>query len=307
MRYSGDTDFHRERSVVARPALPEDFSLERFFDYAIDMLCVADASGYFLKVNRAFERVMGYTREELLKHPFVEFVHPDDRAETIAETQRLSTGNLCFKYENRYRARDGSWKVISWTCYPDPETGLMYAVARDMTEEREREDRLDGITRIPNRRVWDEMAEEEARRAQRLGHGLGLALLDVDHLRAFNEAEGHLEGDRVLRRIAEVLSGQLRRAGDFVARYNGGTFGVLFPSPAGPEPPRDHCETLRAAVEGLDIGFTDGRGTARRLTVSGGFVLRTPARGDPPSLLEEPAQQALARAKAQGRNRIETA
>src|SRR3989304_6111985 len=54
---------------VARPSLPDHFSLERFFDYAIDMLCVADASGYFLKVNRAFERGMGYTRDELLSRP----------------------------------------------------------------------------------------------------------------------------------------------------------------------------------------------------------------------------------------------
>lgn len=292
---------------MARPSLPDHFSLERFFDYAIDMLCVADASGYFLKVNRAFERVMGYSREELLERPFVEFVHPDDRADTIAETKRLSTGQLTFKYENRYRAKDGAWKLISWTCYPDPETGLMYAVARDMTEERQREDRLDGITRIPNRRVFDETATEETRRASRLRQPLGLALMDVDHLRAFNEAEGHLDGDRVLRRVAEALSAQLRRAGDLVARYNGGTFGVLFPSPKDLDGPRVHCDTLREAVEHLDLTFTDTQGEARQLTLSGGFVLRVPERGDPPAALVEPARDALGRAKARGRNRIETA
>jgi diguanylate cyclase (GGDEF)-like protein/PAS domain S-box-containing protein len=292
---------------VKRPSLPEHFSLERFFDYAIDMLAVADASGYFLKVNRAFERVMGYTREELLSRPFVEFVHPDDRAETIAETMRLSTGAICFKYENRYRAKDGSWKIVSWTCYPDPETGLMYAAARDVTEEREREDRLDGITRIPNRRVFDETATDETRRAQRLRQPVGLALLDVDHLRAFNGAEGHLEGDRVLRRIAEALAAQMRRAGDLVARYNGGTFGVLFPSPAEPDRPRAHCDTLRATVEDLDLAFTDTSGEPRQLTISGGFVVRVPERGDEPAVLVNPAQGALERAKARGRNRIESA
>jgi diguanylate cyclase (GGDEF)-like protein/PAS domain S-box-containing protein len=292
---------------VARPTLPEHFNLERFFDYAIDMLCVADATGYFLKVNRAFERVMGYSREELLSRPFVEFVHPDDRADTIAETRRLSTGQLTFKYENRYRSKDGGWKVISWTCYPDPETGLMYAVARDMTEERGREDRLDGITGIPNRRVFDETATEETRRAQRLRTPLGLALLDVDHLRAFNEAEGHLEGDRGLRRVAEALSAQLRRAGDLVARFNGGTFGVLFPSPKDADGARAHCDTLRTAVEQLDLTFTDTAGDARQLTLSGGFVVRVPERGEVPAALLTPAHEALRRAKARGRNRIETA
>lgn len=292
---------------MGRPSLPADFSLERFFDYAIDMLCVADATGYFLKVNRAFERVMGYTREELLSRPFVEFVHPDDRAETVAETSRLSTGTLCLKFENRYRAKGGSWKTLAWTCYPDPETGLMYAVARDMTEAREREDRRDGITGIANRRVFDETAAEETRRAQRLAQPLGVALLDVDHLRAFNEAEGHLEGDRVLRRIAEVLSAQMRRAGDLVARYNGGTFGVLFPSPKDQDRPRTHCDTLRVAVEQMDLEFTDTRGEPRQLTLSGGFVVRVPERGDPPMVLVDPAREALGRAKAQGRNRIESA
>ena len=292
---------------MARPSLPKDFSLERFFDYAIDMLCVADPSGYFLKVNRAFERVIGYSQDELLSRPFVEYVHPDDRAETIAETQRLSSGNLCFKYENRYHAKDGSWKVIAWTCYPDPETGLMYAVARDMTEERQREDRLDGITLIPNRRVFEETTTDETRRAQRLRQPLGLALLDVDHLRAFNQAEGHLEGDRTLRRIAETLSAQLRRAGDFVARYNGGTFGVLFPNPSDPTAPRVHCDTLRTAVQDLGLTFKDARGVARQLTISGGFVLRVPERGEEPNVLVAPAQEALSRAKSQGRNRIESA
>lgn len=292
---------------MARPRIPEQFDLERFFDYAIDMLCIADASGFFLKVNRAFERVFGYSREELLARPFVEFVHPDDRADTIAETRRLSTGELCFAYENRYRAKDGSWKQISWTCYPDPETGLMYAVARDMTQERERDNWLDGITGIPNRRVFDETLGEEIRRAHRAGVALGLALLDVDHLRAFNQAVGHLEGDRVLRRIAEAMAAQLRRAGDFLARYNGGTFGVLFPTTQNADAPRVHCETLRGTVEEMDLTFTDGGGGGRQLTMSGGLVTRVPGRV--PTTLEftGPAQDALRRAKAHGRNRIEAA
>lgn len=288
-------------------AKPSEFDLERFFDYAIDMLCIADASGYFRKVNRAFERVMGYTREELLSRPFVEFVHPDDRAETLAETKRLSTGNICFAYENRYRAKDGSWKYISWTCYPDVETGLMYAVARDMTQDHLREDRLDGITRIPNRRSFDETAAEECRRAVREGSPLGIALLDVDHLRAFNEAQGHLEGDRALRRIADTLSSQLRRAGDFVARYNGGTFAVLFPGARSASAGPQYCETLRRAIADLDLAFGKAGAGAGKLTLSGGFAQSVPQRGETPAQLVAAAQAALQRAKANGRDRVERA
>ena len=57
---------------------PQPFDLDRFFDYAVDMLCIADVAGYFRRVNHSFERVLGYTQEELLSRPFVEFVHPDD-------------------------------------------------------------------------------------------------------------------------------------------------------------------------------------------------------------------------------------
>jgi diguanylate cyclase (GGDEF)-like protein/PAS domain S-box-containing protein len=292
---------------VTRSPIPDKFDLERFFDYAIDMLCITDGSGYFLKVNRAFERVLGYSREELLAHPFVDFVHPDDRGEMLAETKRLSQGNMCFAYENRYRAKDGSWKYISWTCYPDGETGLMYAVARDMTEERIREDRLDGITGIPNRRVFDEAVADEFRRAARLSLPLGLALLDVDHLRAYNESAGHLEGDRLLRRIAEALSARLRRAGDLLARYNGGTFGILLADVREIASARDYCEQLRQAVAEMNLAFQAPSGTRTVLTMSGGFATSNPKRGDTPDPLVKTAQRALIRAKAQGRDRLESA
>jgi diguanylate cyclase (GGDEF)-like protein/PAS domain S-box-containing protein len=291
---------------VTRSPSPAEFDLERFFDYAIDMLCIAAPSGYFLKVNRAFERVMGYSREELLARPFVEFVHPDDRGETIAETRRLSQGSVSFAYENRYKAKDGSWKYISWTCYPDPETGLMYAVARDMTEQRTREDRLDGITGIPNRRVFDDALTEEFRRAARLSLPLGVALLDVDHLRAYNEAQGHLEGDRVLRQIAEALSARLRRAGDLLARYNGGTFGVLFADVRDVDTARSYCDQLRGIVTSMGVAFQGASGS-RTLTLSAGFATTSPARGDTPAPLLKTAQRALVRAKAQGRDRLESA
>jgi diguanylate cyclase (GGDEF)-like protein len=145
------------------------------------------------------------------------------------------------------------------------------------------------------------------RRSHRQKLPLGIALFDVDHLRAYNEAEGHLDGDRVLRRIAETFASQVRRAGDLVARYNGGTFGVVFATPGDVEGFQAYCDTLRRGVEELDIGFTDTRGTPTRLTVSAGIVARVPGRGEPPDALVEPARQALSRAKAQGRNRIEAA
>lgn len=286
-----------------RPADASSFDLERFFDYAVDMLCIADHEGYFRRVNRSFERVLGYDRAELLSRPFLEFVHPDDRLETVAETKRLSSGQLCLSFQNRYRTRDGAYRHLAWTCYPDPETGLLYAVARDVTEERARESSVDGITGVANRHVWDAAVAEEVRRAVRLRTTLALGLFDVDRLRAYNEAVGHREGDRRLREIAAAMEGCLRRSGDLIGRYEGGTFGVLMGGAPDLRKATGHGDRLRVAVEALSLSFTGEHGSGQ-LTLSGGVVSRIPVRGDDPSELVQAALRALANAKAAGRNRV---
>jgi diguanylate cyclase (GGDEF)-like protein/PAS domain S-box-containing protein len=282
---------------------PAVFDLERFFDFAIDMLCIADHEGYFRRVNRSFERVLGYDQQELLAHPFLEFVHPDDRVETIAETKRLSSGQVTLAFENRYRAKDGSYRQLSWTCYPDPDTGLLYAVARDVTDERRRDSKVDGITGVVARHAWEEALGEELRRAARLRVPLAVGLFDVDRFKAYNDAMGHTEGDKRLREIAAALNSNMRRSGDLVGRYEGGTFGILIGGAPDLKRATAHGDRLRITVESLGIQFETPDGP-RRLTVSGGVVSRMPYRGDEPEQLLDAARRALANAKAAGGNRV---
>jgi PAS domain S-box-containing protein len=103
------------------------------------MLCVADTQGYFRRVNRAFERVLGWTSEELLRRPFLDFVHPEDVDATVHEISRLASGIPTASFENRYRCSDGGYRNLLWTAFPEAETGLLYAVARDMTDRDRRE------------------------------------------------------------------------------------------------------------------------------------------------------------------------
>ena len=106
----------------------------RFFDLSLDLLCIADFDGYFKQLNPAWETVLGYTSEELLSKPFVDFVHPDDVAKTVEETRRITEGELTVSFENRYRHKDGSYRALLWTAAPSMRGKRIFAVARDITD-----------------------------------------------------------------------------------------------------------------------------------------------------------------------------
>jgi len=126
--------------TTARRAQAE---LEKFFSLSMDFLCISSSDGYFKRVSPGVTEMLGWSPEEFRARPFVELVHPDDRAATVAEVERqMSTGQRVLNFENRYRHKDGSWRLLSWRSVPDPRTGLMYATARDITESRRTEDRV---------------------------------------------------------------------------------------------------------------------------------------------------------------------
>src|SRR5262249_1382041 len=107
-----------------------------------DMICTANEAGYFTRVNPAFERVLGYTTEELLRTPYMELIHPDDQEATAAEMARLAREHVpTVEFENRFRSKDGSPKWLAWTSTPFL-GGLIYASARDVTERKRQEEEL---------------------------------------------------------------------------------------------------------------------------------------------------------------------
>ena len=110
--------------------------LATLFEQSLDMLCIASVDGYFLRLNPAWERTLGYTAEELMSRPYVEFVHPDDRQPTTREARQLAGGESTVMFENRYRCKDGTYRWLSWKSAPLPEQGLVYAMARDVTEQK---------------------------------------------------------------------------------------------------------------------------------------------------------------------------
>lgn len=111
-------------------------------ELSLDLIATASFEGRFLTVNPAFTRVLGYSSAELVSRPFLDFVHPDDRAATIAaaETQ-TEEGKPVVAFLNRYRAKDGSYRWLEWMSRPDRQARQLIAVARDVTERHELEER----------------------------------------------------------------------------------------------------------------------------------------------------------------------
>lgn len=142
-RHIQDVNHRLRTELEARRQAEQD--VERFFALSLDMLCIAKSDGYFKRVSPAFTQTLGWTAEELLTRPFLDFVHPDDRVATLREVERqVAGGEQVLQFDNRYQHKDGSWRVLSWKSVPQPD-GLMYAIARDITEQRRAELKFRGL------------------------------------------------------------------------------------------------------------------------------------------------------------------
>lgn len=114
---------------------------DRLFNLSLDMLCIAGMDGSFRRVNPAFDRVLGYAAEEITGKPMLDYVHPEDLGATVEELRQLATGKPS-SFENRWRGADGRYRWLLWAINPVPEEKLLYAVAHDITDRREDEEKL---------------------------------------------------------------------------------------------------------------------------------------------------------------------
>ncbi|HKO05112.1 MAG TPA: PAS domain S-box protein [Candidatus Acidoferrales bacterium] len=147
------------REIAERARAEED--LNRFFNVSADMMCAAGTDGYFKRVNPAWEKSLGYSVAELLARPYVEFVHPDDRAATQAAAQESYATGLP-SFENRYRTKQGDYRWLNWNSSPDQQRGLIYAAARDITERKKAEEDLRNLAASLEDRVAERTSSLEA-------------------------------------------------------------------------------------------------------------------------------------------------
>jgi PAS domain S-box-containing protein len=150
-----------QRSEDARQRVLEE--RDRFFEVSIDMLATANEDGYFIRLNPAWTKTLGYDLEELRGRPYVDFVHPDDRDATNAEAARqVNRGQTVLNFQNRYRHRDGSYRWLEWTSTPSIDGTRLYAMARDITARKQEDERLAAML-APAREAQRRRAEAHRR------------------------------------------------------------------------------------------------------------------------------------------------
>lgn len=163
---------------------------------------------------------------------------------------------------------------------------------------------LDGLTGIANRRRFEIRIEDDWSRAQRSGQPLTLLMIDVDSFKAYNDTYGHLAGDDCLRQLAQVMTSAVTRSSDLVARYGGEEFAVIMPD-TGEKGGRRVAHEIKRRVSQLAIPHSGNLADSDSVTVSIGVASVVPTFGMSADSLQAAADEALYRAKGNGRNRVE--
>ena len=130
------TDIHERKLLEAQSTR----DLNRIWSLSQELMLVCDYTGRISAVNPATTRHLGWAAHEMVGKVLSDFLHPDDMASTAAEVGKLSAGVTTLAFENRYMTRDGAYRLLSWTAVPD--SGMIHAVARDITRERATENAL---------------------------------------------------------------------------------------------------------------------------------------------------------------------
>lgn len=272
------------------------------FDLILDAVCVVDRHGHFVFVSSAFERIFGYRPDEVIGQPMLNLVYPEDRDHTLRTVDTIMTGELMPRFENRWMHKDGRVIHVMWSARWSEEHQVRIAVARDITDRKQMEERLqhmaghDPLTDLPNRALLLDRLQTALAHARRDQTHLSLLFIDIDNFKHINDTFGHVMGDILLQKIAGRLRDCVRES-DTVGRMGGDEFLVLLNNIDTVDDARIIAAKICAA---LDQPFVIGDNQLR-ITPSIG-IAHYPQHGDDESLLIQHADEAMYRSKSAGGN-----
>ena len=284
-----------------------------------DVIVLSDFRGNRSYVSPAAERMGGWKEEDLEPYHSLDLVHPEDRQGVEKALGMLRSSGEGALIECRVRKKNGKyiWVESSLHAVNDPTTGLVTGIlnlVRDISKRKIAEQKLqdayhaleelsltDPLTRLANRRHFDQCVASEWQRARREDRPLSLLLVDVDWFKSYNDTYGHLRGDSCLKQISEVMTSVVTRAGDLVARFGGEEFAVVLPNTT-KEGAIAVAENICASLRQMRL--THEANPLGYVTISVGCSTIIPVAGAHSSILIQRADEAMYAAKKNGRNRV---
>ncbi len=285
--------------------------LAAIVEFSDDAILSVTMDGVIISWNNGARKLYGYAKREAINHPVSLLIPPARVEESPKLLERIRRGEVVDHYETVRRRKDGTLIDVALTMSPIKSAGKITGasvIARDITEIKKTEELLrrlsttDALTGLANRRAFDLFLSDEWRRALRERRQISMMMLDVDFFKKYNDTYGHLKGDACLKSVAGVLKNVARRPGDKVARFGGEEFVVLLSS-ADAQHAVSIAEKIRMDVEALRIPH-EKSDISDYVTISIGVVSITPQQNMSPSDLINSADEALYRAKEEGRNRV---
>jgi diguanylate cyclase (GGDEF)-like protein/PAS domain S-box-containing protein/hemerythrin-like metal-binding protein len=231
------------------------FPLDIFLSISLDILCIADENGKFVRVNSEFSKLLGYEIADVEGMQVIDLVHPEDMPPTLEAIRRLSEGEPVPYFINRYRTKSGEYRYLQWKSMPFPP--YIIASARDITEafslslSLEKEFTSDSLTGVANRKFFEHEARRLVDNFSKNAVLSSLLMVDLDHFKRVNDTYGHPVGDTVLISLVKILVTNCRTT-DTVARVGGEEFAVLLPG-SGSANAFTIAEKMREAVEAFDF------------------------------------------------------
>lgn len=283
-----------------------------------ESMLIFDVNGIIQFTNPACNHFLGYADGQLIEHSIAELLddplgqeylnHFNDESDPAQTKSALPHGpqEVSIKHQN------GECLCMDMTITPMFLRQPLYiGMLHDIKMHKQSQDALlklahiDRLTNIANRRHFDGFLQKEWQRAQRNGTQLSLVLLDVDEFKLYNDKLGHQSGDACLQQVAQAIQRHAKRPSDIAARYGGEEFVLVF-AETGIDTAKMLAETVRAHIEDLHLPHPQSSASSW-VTVSIGVASLTPTHGLLIDALFAAADQALYRAKAGGRNRVEVA
>lgn len=290
-----------------------------FLKINIDILCVADLEWNFIRVNKAFEKVLGYTAQELEGKNFLGLIHEDDIQKSMEAMERLGRQEIITKFVNRVKGKDGTYRYLEW--HSQAYEKYIYAAARDITETKKLHERLyeqnielkkltaelkrkneiletlairDELTGLYNRHYLDRWIENDLEKGKYGNMPISMAVLDLDHFKVVNDRYGHMIGDKVLQQLSGLLKATTREK-DILVRIGGEEIVLIMPG-INKKDALKIAEELRCLIWNYQFPIEG------HLSASFGIAERKPSESFEKWL--ERADQALYEAKQRGKNQV---